>query len=154
MANRKKTSNELVKSDEKPCQIHNNCSGKHCGFLTLNKHLAGDSEYVDINHPVQRAVLLAFEEMTGEISSGHGIDGCSAPNFSTSLKGLATAMARMGSGSSGNASIRLVEAMAKYPLLVAGEGRACTELMGAIGGRVVLKTGLKVYLLQFYQMRA
>ena len=47
----------------------------------------------------------------------------------------------MGSGVRGNASIRLVEAMAKYPLLVAGEGRACTELMGAIGGRVVLKTG-------------
>jgi L-asparaginase II len=31
--------------------------------------------------------------------------------------------------------------MAKYPLLVAGEGRACSELMGAIGGRTVLKTG-------------
>ncbi len=137
----KKTSNELVKSGKKPCQIHNNCSGKHCGFLTFNKYLAGDTDYVNINHPVQKAVLLAFEEMTGETSSGHGIDGCSAPNFSTSLKGLATAMARMGSGVRGNASIRLVEAMAKYPLLVAGEGRACTELMGAIGGRVVLKTG-------------
>ena len=53
----------------------------------------------------------------------------------------ATAMAKMGVGERGPASLRLVEAMAKYPLLVAGEGRACSELMSVIGGRVVLKTG-------------
>ena len=31
----------LIRAHEKPCQIHNNCSGKHAGFLTLNKHLGG-----------------------------------------------------------------------------------------------------------------
>lgn len=137
----RKTANALVKAGEKPCQFHNNCSGKHSGFLTLNKHLGGGAEYVDINHPVQKAALAAFEETTGEISSGYGIDGCSAPNFATSLKGLATAMARMGDGTRGTGGLRLVEAMAKHPLLVAGEGRACSEMMDAIGGRVVLKTG-------------
>jgi L-asparaginase II len=35
----------------------------------------------------------------------------------------------------------LVGAMAAHPLLVAGEGRACSELMAAMGGRVALKTG-------------
>lgn len=137
----RKTANALVRAGEKPCQLHNNCSGKHCGFLTLNKHLGGDAEYVDVNHPVQKAALDVFEELTGENSAGYGIDGCSAPNFATSLKGLATAMARMGAGTRGDASLRLVEAMAKHPMQVAGEGRACTELMQAIGGRVVLKTG-------------
>jgi L-asparaginase II len=135
----RETANALVKAGEKPCQFHNNCSGKHSGFLTLNKHLGGDAEYVDINHPVQKAALDAFEEATGEKSSGYGVDGCSAPNFSTSLKGLATAMAQMATRSDG--SRRLIEAMAQHPLLVAGEGRACSELMAAIGGRVVLKTG-------------
>jgi L-asparaginase II len=135
----RKTANALVKAGEKPCQFHNNCSGKHSGFLTLNKHLGGDAEYVDINHPVQKAALAAFEEITGETSSGYGIDGCSAPNFATSLKGLATAMARMTTRSDG--SQRLIDAMAKHPLLVAGEGRACSEMMAAIGDRVVLKTG-------------
>jgi len=31
--------------------------------------------------------------------------------------------------------------MAAHPELVAGEGRACTELMRACGGRAALKTG-------------
>ncbi|MDA7758882.1 asparaginase [Amylibacter sp.] len=135
------TKNEMVRLNKEPCQIHNNCSGKHSGFLTLNKYLKGDAEYININHPVQKSILSVFEEMTGETSSGYGIDGCSAPNHATSLKGLATAMAKMGVGERGPASLRLVEAMAKYPLLVAGEGRACSELMSVIGGRVVLKTG-------------
>ena len=36
---------------------------------------------------------------------------------------------------------RLTRSMAAYPDLVAGEGRACTELMRAMGGRVAIKTG-------------
>jgi L-asparaginase II len=137
----RETANDMVKGGEQPCQYHNNCSGKHSGFLTLNKHLGGDAEYNDVNHPVQKAALAAFEEATGENSLGYGIDGCSAPNFATSLRGLATAMARLGAGTRGEGSLRLVEAMAKHPLLVAGEGRACSELMTAMGSRVVVKTG-------------
>jgi L-asparaginase II len=36
---------------------------------------------------------------------------------------------------------RLARAMATYPELVAGEGRACTELMRAMGHKVAIKTG-------------
>ena len=36
---------------------------------------------------------------------------------------------------------RLTRAMAQNPMLVAGEGRACSELMQAMGGRVAIKTG-------------
>ena len=36
---------------------------------------------------------------------------------------------------------RLTRAMGAAPELVAGEGRACTELMRAMGGRVAVKTG-------------
>jgi L-asparaginase II len=136
----------LIRADEAPCQCHNNCSGKHAGFLTLNRHLRGGSEYVDPDHPVQRAVRAAFEEVTGETSPGYGIDGCSAPNFATSLVGLARAMAYFAaSGDSGDirqrAAHRLVQAMAAHPEMVAGEGRSCTELMRAMGGKVAIKTG-------------
>jgi L-asparaginase II len=86
--------NRLIKADEKPCQCHNNCSGKHSGFLTLNRHLKGGSEYIELDHPVQIAVKQAHEETTGESSPGYGIDGCSAPNFATSVHCLARAMAR------------------------------------------------------------
>lgn len=136
----------LIRANEAPCQIHNNCSGKHTGFLMLNRHLGGDADYVQPDHPVQRAVRQAFEEVTGETSPGYGIDGCSAPNFATSLSGLARAMAAF-AGASGEgdardrAMVALRNAMAAHPEYVAGETRACTELMRAMGGRVAIKTG-------------
>lgn len=126
------------------CQLHNNCSGKHAGFLTLNKHLRGGPEYVEVDHPVQRAVRAAFEEVTDETSPGYGIDGCSAPNFACTVTGLARAMAAFATpapGLRGAAMARLASAMATYPEMVAGEGRACTDLMRAMGGRVAVKTG-------------
>ena len=87
----------LICSHAQPCQSHHECSGKHAGFLTLNKHLGGGPDYVDPDHPVQRAVRDAFEGATGQASPGHGIDGCSAPNFATQLQGLGLAMARFAS---------------------------------------------------------
>lgn len=137
---------ELIRQGASPCQLHNNCSGKHTGFLMLNQRLRGDPEYVAPDHPVQRAVRAAFEEVTGETSAGYGIDGCSAPNYTTSLAGLARAMAFFaGANPEGNArnraAARLGRAMAAHPAMVAGEGRACTELMRAMGGRVAIKTG-------------
>lgn len=127
-------------------QLHNNCSGKHAGFLMLGQRLGGGAEYVELDHPVQRAVRAAFEEMTGAESPGWGVDGCSAPNFACTVAGLAAAMARMGDPAGlgrarGEAARALVGAMRAHPDLVAGEGRACTELMRAAGGRVAVKTG-------------
>ncbi len=136
----------LVCSDTQPCQIHNNCSGKHSGFLTLTKHMKAGPEYVEIDHPVQRAVRAAFEDVTGEDSPGHGIDGCSAPNFATSVTGLARAMAAFAGadgkpGARAAAMVRLRDAMRAHPEMVAGEERACTNLMRATGGKVAIKGG-------------
>lgn len=136
----------LTCSEAAPCQLHNNCSGKHAGFLTLNRHIGGGSEYVELDHPVQRAVKAAFEEVVQETSPHWGIDGCSAPNFACSVAGLARAMqffaAANPEGSAREAAAaRLTRAMATFPELVAGKGRACTELMAACKGRAAVKTG-------------
>lgn len=136
----------LIRAENAPCQLHNNCSGKHAGFLTMTRHLKAGPEYVEPDHPLQLAIRQAFEEVTDEVSPGYGIDGCSAPNFATSITGLARAMGRF-AGASGTGDVRdramhrLTAAMAAHPDLVAGEGRACTELMRAMGGRVAIKTG-------------
>ena len=136
----------LIRGDQAPCQLHNNCSGKHSGFLTAVKHMKAGPEYVELDHPLQRAIKASFEEVTDEASPGFGIDGCSAPNFATSVTGLARAMAAFAKASDTGstrerAMHRLTRAMADYPELVAGQGRACTELMRAMGGRVAIKTG-------------
>jgi L-asparaginase II len=132
---------DLVKTDDSPCQYHNNCSGKHAGFLTLNRHLGGGTEYIDPDHPVQKACLEATERTCGEDSPGFGIDGCSAPNFQVTLAGLARAMAHFAAAPDGSAEERLRSAMMAHPELVAGEGRACTLLMRAMGGQAAIKTG-------------
>ena len=136
----------LILADDTPCQVHNNCSGKHCGFLTVTQHMGAGPEYLEIDHPVQQACLSSFEETTVENSPCYGIDGCSAPNFATSLTGLARSMAWFASASdrsdrASDAALQLVAAMVKHPELVAGENRACTELMRAMDGRVAVKTG-------------
>jgi L-asparaginase II len=136
----------LIRAGEAPCQLHNNCSGKHCGFLTVSRYLDAGPEYVEIDHPLQRAIRAATEEVTGETVAGWGVDGCSAPNFAVTLAGLARAMqafaAATGTGGARDRAMhRLTRAMAAFPENVAGEGRACTELMRATGWRVALKTG-------------
>ena len=136
----------LILADDTPCQIHNNCSGKHCGFLTVAQHMGAGPEYLEIDHPVQQAALSALEESTNETSPCYGIDGCSAPNFATSLVGLARSMAWFASAAdrsdrASDAARQLTAAMIKHPELVAGETRACTELMRAMNGRAAIKTG-------------
>lgn len=136
----------LIRAGEKPCQLHNNCSGKHSGFLTVTQHLKAGPEYIEIDHPLQKAIRAATEEVTGESVAGWGVDGCSAPNFAMSVEGLARGMAkfataREGHGVREDAMVRLTRAMAAHPHLISGEGQACTELMRAMDGRVAIKTG-------------
>lgn len=142
----KEAHEELIRARQAPCRIHNNCSGKHTGFLTLARHLGAGPDYIDPDHPVQKAVLQVFEELTEETSAGFGIDGCSAPNHTTSLHGLARAAASFATaprrtGSRARAQTRLVEAMMTHPHLVAGHGTSCTELMRLAQGRAAVKRG-------------
>ncbi|MEM8729694.1 MAG: asparaginase [Pseudomonadota bacterium] len=136
----------LIRADLPPDQTHNNCSGKHTGFLTLAKHLRAGPEYLDIDHPVQRDVRAVFSELTGSDANRWSVDGCSAPNFACSIAELARAMAWFATaGTRGDrlsrSAVRVAEAMMAHPEMVAGETRACTELMRAAAGQVALKTG-------------
>ncbi len=139
----------LIKTDATPCRYHNNCSGKHSGFLTMVKANGWGPEYVEIDHPLQATIKAAFEEVTEEASPGWGIDGCSAPNHAVSMRGMARAMATYaaatGSTTRGAAMVRLREAMMAHPELVANTDRACTHLMQAAGGQAAIKGGAEGY---------
>ncbi|MEM9045766.1 MAG: asparaginase [Pseudomonadota bacterium] len=130
-----------------PDQTHNNCSGKHCGFLTLGQALGAGAEYLEIDHPVQQSVKQVTAEFAEEELGDFAIDGCSAPNFVVSLKGFAQSLAKFAAaekaltGARAEAAKRLRIAMATHPMLVAGEKRACTTLIQAAHGGAVVKTG-------------
>ncbi len=137
---------QMIRDGSPTTRLFNWCSGKHTGFLMVAKHLGAGLDYVDPEHPVQTAIKEALEDMTGVDSPGFGIDGCSAPNYATTLAGMATAMARFSSagdqsGVRMNAAEKLRDAMIAHPDMVAGTGRADTLLMQAATQPVAIKSG-------------
>jgi L-asparaginase II len=139
---------EMVKRGEAPTRIHNNCSGKHTGFLTVARHWdVATAGYEMHDHPVQRAVAKALGELSG--IGGElpwGVDGCAAPNFALSLAGFARALAKLAAPAGlpaprAKAAHRIVRAMTAHPELVSGTGRVCAILMRAAQGRAAVKTG-------------
>jgi L-asparaginase II len=73
-------SHALARSGEAPSALHNNCSGKHAGFVCVACVSGVDHRgYVAAGHPVQREVRAAIEALTGVgVSEDQcGIDGCS-----------------------------------------------------------------------------
>ncbi|MEL6169815.1 MAG: asparaginase [Pseudomonadota bacterium] len=134
----------LIRSGLMPDRVHNNCSGKHSAFLSLVRHMKYGPDYADPDHPIQATIRSVLADLSDDLPMGHAIDGCSAPNYALTLCGFARALARFGSGLHGvraEAAQELFGAMVEHPDLVAGEGRACTELMRAMGGHVAIKTG-------------
>src|SRR4029450_10080706 len=90
-----KTATEMIANGERWTSLHNNCSGKHTGFMTLARHLGAPgrgSQLVD--PPAQRQVQTTLKEMAGVSGDmPYGVDGCTVPNFALPLKALARAMA-------------------------------------------------------------
>jgi L-asparaginase II len=134
-------SQELLKRGEKPSRLHNNCSGKHTGFLTLARHLKAPLEgYVNVAHPVQQAVLTSLTALSGVRDPAWGVDGCAAPNFALPLAAFARALARIAGQRTPGAG-RILRAMIAYPELIGGTGRTCTALMLAAKGKAAVKIG-------------
>jgi L-asparaginase II len=135
------TSQVMLTTREKPSKLHNNCSGKHAGFLTVAKYLgAPTADYVNIAHPVQKAVLDSVSRLSDYRDPAWGIDGCAAPNFALPLAAFARALARLAAGQTPGAG-RIIRSMTTYPELVAGTGRHCTALMRAARGKAAVKLG-------------
>lgn len=139
----------LARSGAAPSALHNNCSGKHSGFLCVACAAGVDHHgYVGVSHPVQREVRAAIEDLTGMAlpEDECGIDGCAIPTWAVPLTALAHGFARFATGRGlgeerAKAAARLRAACAAQPFYVAGTGRFCTQIMQHFGARVLVKTG-------------
>src|SRR3954447_9869456 len=137
--NHQPSSHALARSARASSALHNNCSGKHSGFLCVACAAGVEHRgYVKAEHFVQREVRGALESLTGVGLSADvcGIDGCSIPTWAVPLTALAHAFARFGTGQGlsperAKAAARIREACAAQPYFVAGTGRFCTEMMKA-----------------------
>src|SRR5258706_3764046 len=141
------TASAMIVRGERWTSLHNNCSGKHTGFMTLARGLGVPvANYQEHDHPVQRAVEATLKEMAGLTDPlPYGIDGCTVPNFAVPLAALARAVAQIADPDAlplGRADVRrrILAAMTDYPELVAGTGRPCTLLMRQ-NPKIAVKTG-------------
>jgi L-asparaginase II len=139
----------LRAAGEAPSALHNNCSGKHSGMLSVALALGVPTEgYVERDHPVQLRVRAAIETVVGEPLSVDrcGRDGCSIPTWAAPLRAFAQGFARMATGTGLPADLaaaaeRIFDAATSHPHLVAGTGHFDTLVMEAFGGRVMHKGG-------------
>src|SRR5262245_24886869 len=95
------SSRALARAGAIATALHNNCSGKHAGFICFACVAGLDHHgYVGLRHGVQREVRAALESLTGVALSEDrcGIDGCSIPTFAIPLQALAHGFARFGTG--------------------------------------------------------
>jgi L-asparaginase II len=132
-----------------PSALHNNCSGKHAGFLCVARAMAVDpTDYWWPDHPVQQRVHAVLEDLA-EVElppERRAVDGCSVPTWALPLHNLALAFAKFGSGrglssARAAAAAQLFAACVKEPWFVAGSGRFCTEIMQLLGAQALVKTG-------------
>jgi len=147
----------LARAGGEPGALHNNCSGKHAGFVCLGCLLARAAGaepaafvrgYVHPGHPVMREVTAALAAATGADldRAPMGTDGCSIPTYGIALRALARGFARAGTGTGlspghARAAQRLRRAVAAAPFHVAGSGRFDTRVMARLGERVCCKVG-------------
>lgn len=138
-----------AQSGNKPTRFHNNCSGKHAGFLCCAVHAGMKTTgYTNLQHELQQDVRAAMQDITGDVIGDAlcGVDGCSAPTFAVTLQGLARGFAKLGTGSGlspirANSAKKLLNACMEEPWYMAGTKRFCTSTMEIGEGRIFAKVG-------------
>jgi len=139
---------ELVRGDLSPTPMHNNCSGKHAGFLLLARHLGVPTEtYLELESPVQDLSRRAIADMA-ELpvdALGLGLDGCGAVTFAMPLSALARAFSRFAAPGLAEARreacARIHAAVVKEPHAYSGRRHFCKALIEASGGKILPKNG-------------
>ena len=120
-----------------------NCSGKHAAFLATCVENGWDTKtYLQPEHPLQKLIVEAIEEFSGEKIPLSTFDGCGAPLHLMSLQGLARAI-----GKFAEAETEIRDAMLANPWVVDDHGASDTLVMekgmlAKIGAEGVFVIGL------------
>ena len=142
---------ELIRKQEEPNVLQNNCSGKHAAMLGLAKHLdAPTAGYDQRDNPVQQAIARIVSQFCGlpidELKVG--IDGCGVPVFGLPVRAMALGYANLISPDERFDSVtreacrRIVSAMMQFPEMIGGsKDRLDTELIKTGKGRLISKIG-------------
>ena len=140
---------DLQKKGEKPTTLHNACSGKHAGFLTLTKFLGALIKgYTNSDHPTQKAIMKTAAHMVDikVDETPKGIDGCRIPMMAMPMINLAVGMTKLVAPTDLEPCLkdscqRVIQAMQKHPFCIGGTKRFDTEIIDHTQGQVLVKMG-------------
>lgn len=129
-----------------PTSLAAPCSGKHAGMIVTSKiNNWSIIDYKNPTHPMQIACKKELERLSKEKITNIAVDGCGAPLFGITLKGLATAVHNL-MISKDPVHQRVVKACKSYPIMVSGKNTLPTLAMESIDDLFV-KTGAESVLI-------
>lgn len=138
----------MVKKNEQPSRLHNNCSGKHLGLLTACLHTQLDPHgYDKYDHPLQSRLRRMLGEMMrlDHSKMAYGTDGCGIPTYAVPLQNIAIGMSSMINPKEN--AIRkmgadvLLQAIRENPNMISGSGDFTSEIIAKTKGRAIVKSG-------------
>ena len=116
---------KMLLNGEKPAALHNNCSGKHIGFLIICKNCGWDLEtYYKSGHPLQKAIKNKINELC-EVKDSYPetTDGCGVPILSMPLYNMLIGYKNLLEYD------KIIRAIRNHPYIFGGENRLDTEII-------------------------
>lgn len=140
----------LILKNQSESAIHNNCSGKHVGFLaTCVANQWPTLNYTEIDHPLQKQIQFLFEQLSNKKIAAEQIarDGCHIPTFCVSVLQAARAVAAMSEFDQpminpyGEFSKKIFSAINRFPEYIGGEQEYSSLMTKYLGHLSIIKVG-------------
>ena len=127
-------------------KIFHNCSGKHCGHLSVSKYKnLPIKNYQNKDHPIQKDLIKLIENLSKYKIKNIGIDGCTLPNPLIPLKKFAFAMAQLADYKKLNdystIAKRIFDSCVKFPEITGGSKSINSILTKLSKGKIFVKNG-------------
>lgn len=137
----KETQIDLIEKKLPFTAIHNNCSGKHAGMITVCVKEGWDTEnYLDKNHPLQKWIKEITKEYCGinEANYYETLDGCGTPVGGMFLQNMAEGFLNLLKTKEGQF---IINAFLQNPFLIGGEERIDSIIINSSNGNLFAKVG-------------
>jgi len=142
------SAHELIRRNQKPTVLCNNCAGKHSAIITVCKHLGEDpAGYDKYEHSAQKRLRKILSEVTrvDHSKTAYGIDGCGIPTYAVPLQSLALGMTTFINSKETPARKaaceRILRAVRSFPFYIAGSDNFTTAVIEKSQGRSIVKGG-------------
>jgi len=137
----------ILRHEGRKSRIYHNCSGKHCGQLSICVHKKFKTlKYQDPKHPVQKLFIENLENLAETKIKHLGIDGCGLPAPSLSLERFAYALTKFADpskleGIEQKAVKKIFDCCVKHPVLFGGSESVNSILTKSSNKKILVKNG-------------